>query len=54
MLQDNYKQLKQYRVGGMFEFMTPTMMVTDPEIIRDICVKNFDYFHDRRMIVNEE
>ncbi|XP_065342833.1 uncharacterized protein LOC135941346 [Cloeon dipterum] len=51
---DNYKQLKPYGFGGIYEFMKPTLIVTSPELIRDMTVKNFDFFHDRRIIVTKE
>ncbi|XP_059470470.1 uncharacterized protein LOC132193665 [Neocloeon triangulifer] len=51
---ENYMQLKPNGYGGMFEFMSPTLMVTSPELIRDMTVKNFDFFHDRRMIVSKD
>ncbi|XP_065342834.1 uncharacterized protein LOC135941347 [Cloeon dipterum] len=54
VLVDNYKHLKPNGFGGAFEFMQPIFMVTSPELIRDITVKNFDFFHDRRMIVTKD
>ncbi|CAB3362063.1 Hypothetical predicted protein [Cloeon dipterum] len=51
---DNYKELKPNGFGGIYEFMQPTLMVTSPELIRDMTVKNFDFFHDRRIIVTKD
>ncbi|XP_059469940.1 cytochrome P450 9e2-like [Neocloeon triangulifer] len=34
--------------GGIYEFMTPTIMVVDPEIIRKVTVKDFEHFAERR------
>jgi hypothetical protein len=53
MLQNMYKQLKQHKIGGIYEFSNPMVLVTDPELVRDITVKNFDHFHDRRVITGQ-
>ncbi|KAF4519367.1 hypothetical protein B566_EDAN011373 [Ephemera danica] len=53
-LQSLYLKLKEHKIGGIFEFRNPVMIVTDPDLLRDITVKNFDYFCDRRKIVGQE
>ncbi|XP_014208466.1 cytochrome P450 9e2-like [Copidosoma floridanum] len=39
---------------GTFDFNTPAIVVKDPELIRDIFIKNFEYFPDHRSFVTEE
>ena len=42
------KNLKSYgRVFGYYLFTTPVVVVSDPEILKVILVKEFDKFHDR-------
>nr|XP_058970357.1 cytochrome P450 3A29-like [Pocillopora verrucosa] len=43
---------KYGRVFGMYLFRTPFLMVADPEMIKEILVKEFQKFHDRKLIVN--
>lgn len=46
---DWYNQLKQrgLKYGGVWSFAKPVLMIIDPEYIKDILVKDFDYFSDR-------
>ncbi|KAF4519368.1 hypothetical protein B566_EDAN011374 [Ephemera danica] len=48
-----YNQLKPHKIGGFYEFRNPVFMPIDPEVIREITVKNFDHFHDRRVIAGQ-
>lgn len=43
-----------YRFVGNFEFATPTITIRDPELIKQIGVKDFDYFSNHRSVVNQE
>lgn len=38
----------------MFQFMLPTLVITDPELIKQITVKDFDHFLDHRTFIPEE
>ncbi|GFU26382.1 cytochrome P450 3A11 [Nephila pilipes] len=40
------------RVIGSFEFSTPTLTVADPDLLRDILVKDFHIFPHRRIFVS--
>ncbi|GFT88967.1 cytochrome P450 3A28, partial [Nephila pilipes] len=40
------------RVIGSFEFSTPTLTVADPDLLRDIFVKDFHIFPHRRIFVS--
>lgn len=38
------------RYGGLMEFRTPSLMIVDLDLIKQILVKDFDYFVDRRRV----
>lgn len=38
----------------MFQFMTPVFLVRDPQLIKKMAVKDFDYFMDHRVIISED
>ncbi|XP_011704040.1 PREDICTED: cytochrome P450 9e2-like [Wasmannia auropunctata] len=38
---------------GLMDFNTPSVLLRDPELIRDIMVKDFEYFPDHRSFVDE-
>lgn len=42
------------RFGGIMEFRSPVLMVTDLDLIKQILVKDFDHFVDRRPINFDE
>lgn len=37
----------------MFEFRRPTYMIRDPEIVKMLAIKDFDFFSDHRVIIDE-
>lgn len=43
-----------FRYYGMYQFLQPTLMVTDTELIKQIGIKDFEYFLDHRGFVSEE
>lgn len=49
-----YNYLPDVRYYGTFDFNTPVIVLKDPDLIRDVCVKNFDNFPDHRSFVTEE
>ncbi|PSN52369.1 Cytochrome P450 9e2 [Blattella germanica] len=52
--QNIYNRLKGYKYGGMFEFMNPVLVLRDPELIKMVTVKDFEYFLDHRAPISEE
>lgn len=52
--QNLYRLYPDASYYGTFDFNTPVIIVKDPELIREICVKNFDNFPDHRSFVSEE
>ncbi|XP_055696260.1 cytochrome P450 6a9-like [Lutzomyia longipalpis] len=52
---DIYKQLKGQDVfGGIYFFTKPAIIPLDLEFLKNILVKDFQYFHDRGVYVNEK
>ncbi|CAO1431140.1 unnamed protein product [Diamesa serratosioi] len=47
-------EFKDEKISGFFEFRKPVVMVKDPKLIKQLAVKNFDYFMDRRTMITEE
>nr|UEN71139.1 cytochrome P450 4AV17 [Meteorus pulchricornis] len=50
---DLYGEFKDAKYYGMMDFNTPTLMIKDPELIRDLCVKNFESCPNHRSFVDE-
>ena len=50
-----YKQYKgKVPAFGTFLFLKPCLMVTDPELLKNILVRDFSSFHDRGMYFNKK
>nr|CAD7257658.1 unnamed protein product [Timema shepardi] len=49
-----YSQFKHQKVCGIYLMHRPALLVCDPDMIRDVLVKDFTHFHDRRIVVDEE
>lgn len=47
VIDDAYKAFPEERFIGIFEFTKPNLIIKDPELIGDVLVKDFSYFHDR-------
>lgn len=39
---------------GAFEFRRPVVTIRDPKIIKQLAVKDFDYFMDHRVVITED
>lgn len=47
-INETYRKFKGHgKLCGFFAFTTPLYIVTDIELIKNILVKDFEYFHDR-------
>jgi len=51
---DIYKKFEGHKFGGMYIFTSPRFVIRDPDLIKDILVKDFSTFHDRGLYMNEE
>ncbi|EFA09275.1 cytochrome P450 9e2 [Tribolium castaneum] len=49
-----YKASPNTRYFGIYEFLTPGLLLRDPDLIKQITVKDFDHFVDRRPFVPEK
>jgi cytochrome P450 family 6 len=49
-----YKAFDGHKLGGLYGFTSKFLLVRDPELIRDVLVKDFDHFHDRGMTIVED
>ncbi|CRL06050.1 CLUMA_CG019295, isoform A [Clunio marinus] len=43
-----FNALNVCRVSGLFEFRLPVLFLRDPKIVKQMAVKDFDYFMDHR------
>ncbi|XP_044272375.1 cytochrome P450 9e2-like [Tribolium madens] len=49
-----YKIDKDARYCGIYQFLTPVLLIRDPELIKKITVKDFEHFVDHRIVIPEE
>jgi len=49
-----YKELDGEKYGGTYSFTKPGFIFRDPDIIKNVLVKDFSSFHDRGFFMNEE
>ncbi|KAG0719717.1 Cytochrome P450 3A11 [Chionoecetes opilio] len=49
-----YRQLRNHKIWGLYEFFTPALMIVDPELLKHIMVKDFDHFADRRLFGDQK
>jgi cytochrome P450 family 6 len=52
--EDLYKKLDGEKYIGAYGFAKPMFIIRDPDIIKNILVKDFASFHDRGLLHNEE
>jgi cytochrome P450 family 6 len=51
---DLYQKLDGEKYGGTYMFTKPVFIFRDPDIIKNVLVKDFSSFHDRGVFVDEE
>ncbi|XP_051157198.1 cytochrome P450 9e2-like [Leptopilina boulardi] len=49
-----YNHFPEAKYTGILQFNIPTLVLRDPELIKDVCIKNFDNFTDHRSFVPED
>ncbi|KAK7863034.1 hypothetical protein R5R35_010776 [Gryllus longicercus] len=54
LIRDSYNDGDGHAVYGMFEFTKPTFMIRDPELLKIVAVKEFDFFMNHRTIQSEK
>ncbi|XP_059484979.1 probable cytochrome P450 6a14 [Neocloeon triangulifer] len=50
MLDELYQQFDGEKIAGIFEGRLPRMMIRDPELLRQVLVRDFDSFVDRALV----
>ncbi|KAH8331341.1 hypothetical protein KR074_001135 [Drosophila pseudoananassae] len=51
-LSEFYDKTRQYKVVGFFNLRTPMVQINDPELIKKVCVKDFDHFPNHQFFLN--
>ncbi|KAB7505718.1 Cytochrome P450 9e2, partial [Armadillidium nasatum] len=51
--QNLYKNYKGHKLCGYYEFTKPVLMIGDPQLLKNVMIKDFDHFTDRRCSVFE-
>lgn len=41
-------------ISGLFDFRTPQYIIRDPDVIKQIAVKDFDHFEDHQSFTDEK
>ncbi|XP_032682973.1 cytochrome P450 9e2-like [Odontomachus brunneus] len=49
-----YEYLPDAKYIGLMDMATPLILIRDPEVIRDVMVKDFEHFPDHRSFANED
>lgn len=51
-----YEEFKKRGVdfGGFYTLSKPAVMIVDPDLIKSVLTKDFQYFHDREHLIDEE
>jgi cytochrome P450 family 6 len=51
---EQYKKLTGKRFGGIYILNRPQLLVRDPDLIKNLLVKDFDHFHDHAFASDEK
>ncbi|XP_063916065.1 cytochrome P450 9e2-like [Zophobas morio] len=54
MVEMVYKMCPNTRYSGIYQFFQPTLVLKDPDLIKQITVKDFDHFVDHLRFVSED
>ncbi|KAG8333214.1 hypothetical protein J6590_005969 [Homalodisca vitripennis] len=54
VLADMYTKHKHYKLVGFFSFWQKDILINDPDIIRQVLVKDFEVFQDRGVYYNKQ
>uniref|UniRef100_A0A182N8E4 Cytochrome P450 n=1 Tax=Anopheles dirus TaxID=7168 RepID=A0A182N8E4_9DIPT len=53
VLGDMYRRFERHRFFGYFDFLSPIYVVRDLELVKQICIKDFDHFLNHRIQLDE-
>ncbi|KAF2903662.1 hypothetical protein ILUMI_02503 [Ignelater luminosus] len=54
LLQDTYAQYSNQRYYGFYQFLKPALVIKDIDLIKQICIKDFDKFPDHPYMLPKE
>ncbi|KAG5671810.1 hypothetical protein PVAND_001985 [Polypedilum vanderplanki] len=54
VLHNWFYEFKDEKASGLFEFRRPILLLKDPKLIKQLAVKDFDYFMNHRTIITED
>uniref|UniRef100_A0AAR5PXI1 Cytochrome P450 n=1 Tax=Dendroctonus ponderosae TaxID=77166 RepID=A0AAR5PXI1_DENPD len=49
-----YNMFPGSRYSGMYQFSIPTLVIKDPELLKQLTVRDFDHFTDHRILVDAD
>ncbi|PSN34610.1 putative cytochrome P450 6a14 [Blattella germanica] len=49
-----YSEFEGVKVIGLYRFSKPALMLKDPDVIKEVLVKDFDHFYGRGIQINEK
>lgn len=45
-----YRKYERHKIWGVYEFLSPALIVADPDLLKYFLVKDFEHFVDRRVV----
>ncbi|EDW74167.1 uncharacterized protein Dwil_GK21528 [Drosophila willistoni] len=54
LISDFYARTRQHKIVGLYNFRTPMVQLNDPDLIKKICVKDFDYFPNHQAFLKTD
>jgi cytochrome P450 family 6 len=54
VLKDIYNEGRGHKLFGFWRIYSPTLMIRDLDMVRAVLIKDFNYFHDRGIALDEE
>ncbi|KAL3273885.1 hypothetical protein HHI36_015310 [Cryptolaemus montrouzieri] len=54
MIQKIYNKSQDIRYIGTYQLHMPLLLIRSPELIKEMCVRDFDHFLDHRPMINED
>lgn len=46
VLQEFYDKLDPHKIAGVFNMSTPIFLIRDPQVLKNMLIKDFEYFQD--------
>jgi len=52
VMQDFYNEFRNEKISGIFDFSSPVYIIRDPQLIKQLAVKEFDHFVDHKVMID--